>query len=244
MNQEIVENLQVKLDTLKALEHHIDTEAKILDFGAGIGRTVQVLRDLGHNAFGCDIEISENPDAEAMQAKKILRMIETEPYKLPFDDNTFDVIFSDQVFEHVQNYPETIAELKRVIKPEGCMLHTFPSRYVLIEPHVFVPLASVIQSSAWLSLWAKIGIRNEYQTGLPAQEVSQLNYDFLRKHTNYLSKNQIKKHFESYFSEVSFCEDVYLKNINKDKTLYKLSKIIPFAAPVYSTLRGRVLLAK
>ena len=49
----------------------------------------------------------------------ILRVISENPYRIPFDDNTFDIVFSDQVFEHVQDYPTAISEIKRVLKPTG-----------------------------------------------------------------------------------------------------------------------------
>jgi SAM-dependent methyltransferase len=38
-------------------------------------------------------------------------------YRIPFADNTFDIIVSDQVFEHVQNWSEALTEIKRVLKP-------------------------------------------------------------------------------------------------------------------------------
>src|SRR5260370_21735427 len=44
---------------------------------------------------------------------------------LPYDDNTFDWVLSDQVFEHIQGDPQTaIDETFRVLKPGGYMVHT------------------------------------------------------------------------------------------------------------------------
>jgi len=44
---------------------------------------------------------------------------------LPFDDNSFDVVISDQVLEHVQGNPEKIFEESiRVVKPGGLIIHT------------------------------------------------------------------------------------------------------------------------
>jgi SAM-dependent methyltransferase len=45
---------------------------------------------------------------------------------LPFDDGSFDVVFSTEVFEHVFNLQEMLAELHRVLKPGGLMLFTCP----------------------------------------------------------------------------------------------------------------------
>jgi SAM-dependent methyltransferase len=45
--------------------------------------------------------------------------------RLPFDNNTFDVVISDQVLEHIEGLPEVaINEMFRVLKPNGLSLHT------------------------------------------------------------------------------------------------------------------------
>jgi len=45
---------------------------------------------------------------------------------LPFENDSFDSIFSTEVFEHVFNLPEMLDELNRVLKPGGQMLITCP----------------------------------------------------------------------------------------------------------------------
>jgi SAM-dependent methyltransferase len=47
--------------------------------------------------------------------------------KLPFPEGHFDVVLSSNVLEHVQNLPDTLRELTRVLKPGGTMLHVLPS---------------------------------------------------------------------------------------------------------------------
>jgi SAM-dependent methyltransferase len=100
--------------------------------------------------------------------------------KLPFEDSGIDVIINDQVFEHVLNYPQAIEELCRVMRVGGVFLHIFPSRYRVIEPHIYVPLASIFRPRWWLWLWALLGVRNEFQHGLPAREVVEKNAHFLK----------------------------------------------------------------
>ena len=70
---------------------------------------------------------------------------------LPFADNTFDFVFSDQVLEHVQDHNLAFAEIARVMKPGGISLHIFPARLKPTEAHVFVPLGGVMQSRWWLT---------------------------------------------------------------------------------------------
>ena len=49
------------------------------------------------------------------------------PYRLPFEDSSIDVVLSDQVFEHVLNYPQAIAELRRITRPGGSFCTHFPA---------------------------------------------------------------------------------------------------------------------
>ena len=63
----------------------------------------------------------------------------------------------------------------------------------------FVPFASVCQSYWWLYLWARAGIRNEFQSGCSARQTAALNERFLREETNYLSQRAIRSVAGRYF---------------------------------------------
>lgn len=52
---------------------------------------------------------------------------------LPFDDNSFDYLFADQVLEHVEGNPhKALAETARVLRPGGIAIHT---TCFMQEPH-------------------------------------------------------------------------------------------------------------
>ena len=44
----------------------------------------------------------------------------------PFDDNSFDCLVCFQVMEHVDNVDLFLAEIKRVLKPDGLLLASAP----------------------------------------------------------------------------------------------------------------------
>lgn len=233
-----------KIRMIKDLGYNIIKESVILDLGCGKGQSVREMRKLGYQAFGCDMNLDRQADRETMREDKILRIINMKPYRLPFESDSVDFVFSHTVLEHVQNYDETLAEIKRVLGKNGVGLHTFPSKYRLVEAHTNVPFASVLKSYMWIYFWAIMGVRNERQVGMPAREVADRNYAFLRDRTNYLTKKQLKRQFRLYFSEVTFCESVFLKCSNRGHVFYSLSRIFAFIPSVYSTLRARVLLTK
>jgi SAM-dependent methyltransferase len=235
--------LQTKLSLLQEFGFTLDSNSRILDFGCGNGQSVQEWRNLGYQAFGCDIELQENASILDLRARGIVGLIDTAPYRIPFEDDTFDLVLSDQVFEHVKNYSEAVAEMKRVLKPCGAGLHIFPARWRAVESHTYVPFSSILQSYGWVYLWAKLGIRNEYQKELSARETARRNHEYLANQTNYLSKKEIKNQFQNHFGSVVFCERQLLKHTrSRSRYLYSLSRGVPFLPLLYSTFLSRAVL--
>ena len=178
-------NIQLHRSVLNELGYDLDSRFTILDFGCGDGKRVCQYRAAGFNAFGVDIKLDTRND--------FLRLIPTDKqYRIPFDDRTFDFVYSEQVLEHVQDYPAALSEVARVLKPDGFSLHIFPSKYRLLEPHVFVPLGGIIREYPWLLFWAWLGIRNSFQKGLKYKDAADLNYDYLKTATCYLSAKKIR----------------------------------------------------
>lgn len=241
---ELPYSISLKLKIIKEFGFDLTLYSKVLDFGCGGGKSVSDLNANGYQSFGCDIKFKSEPevDLESLVKNGIIRTIELNPYKLPFEDNTFDFIFSDDVFEHVRNYPETISELSRVLKPDGICLHTFASRYRPIETHLYIPLASVIQSYWWLYLWAFLGVGSKKQSEQALRAKTKIYFDYLKDNTNYLSKRRLKNFFRTYFSDVIFCEKEFLKFSQRGNDIFQLSKVMPCIPSLYSTFRMRVVL--
>lgn len=212
---------------------------KVLDLGCGSGAVVRAFREAGYDAWGCDF----TPKGELAEAG-LIRQISRQPYRLPFGDGEMKLIISTQVFEHVRNTQETIAEIHRVLKPQGVSLHLFPSRYRLVEGHIKVPMAGVWQSWWWLKLWAALGVRNRRQKLLSARETAQRNYEFLHAKTNYLDKRSLLREFSRFFPETRFVEDSFLRHSAKGRKAYYISRAIPFFPYLYGTLKARVVYSR
>lgn len=217
---------------------------KVMDFGCGEGGLVRAALSQGLDAYGCDLyEVKyssslEHISAELRETNRVRRILH--PYRLPFEDSSMDAVISDQVFEHVLDYPQAIAELHRVVRPGGVFLHCFPSRYRWLEGHIFVPMASMFRPRWWLWLWAALGIRNEFQTGMSTAEVVAANAHFLEHGTLYLGPTQIKREFGGYFSSVEFVERFFLRYSRRSWAL----RYIPGGAAGYGLLKARFLYGK
>ena len=220
----------------------ITNATKVMDLGCGAGKLVQAARERGYDFHGCGLGLRDahtNADA-TLVAQGILRDIDRDPYRLPFDDCTFDVVISDQVFEHVMDYPTTLREVHRVMKPGGAFLHIFPPRYMPIEPHARVPLATLLRQRWWLQTWAMVGIRNEFQTKMSAREACEANHTYLTSHTNYLTKRQLRQQFGRWYTDVRFVEDAFLKHRPRGGAIARLANMLPFLSSVYSAVGSRV----
>ena len=208
--------------------------AKVLDFGCGKGAMVEEYAQHGFAGYGCDPRLSDETDT--------LRQMKAPDYRIPFPDNTFAFVFSDQVMEHVQDHAAASAEIYRVLQPGGISLHLFPSRWKPLESHVLVPFAGVWQNRAWLSLWAYLGVRTSAHRGQSAREISAKNYEYLNTRTNYLSKEELLHAFGKQFGAVTFAEPELLKHTyGGARKLAALAQRIGLIAPLYAAFYSRAI---
>jgi len=175
-----------KTAILTKLGVQLPKEARILDFGCGAGRTVYSLLDQGYtNTVGYDVK-DRLELRDPVERSRFFTADPTGGGRLPVEDNSFDLIISEQVLEHVKDQVGMLRELHRIMRPGGHALHVFPARYCLIEPHIYVPLGGVLGHRWWYKLWALLGIRNEFQKGLSSDETADRNVFYFVAHLNYV----------------------------------------------------------
>jgi SAM-dependent methyltransferase len=63
---------------------------------------------------------------------------------LPFAAASFDLVFSSHVLEHLPDLPRALAEMRRVLRPAGRMVHVVPTRFwKLLDLALFYPSQAV-----------------------------------------------------------------------------------------------------
>lgn len=92
---------------------------KVLDFGCA-SKPYQHLFINADSYIGLDIEVSGHPD------KNKHADVYYDGKKLPFEDKSFEHVFSSEVFEHVFNLEEILPEISRVTREGGYLLITCP----------------------------------------------------------------------------------------------------------------------
>ncbi|MBL9171619.1 MAG: class I SAM-dependent methyltransferase, partial [Verrucomicrobiales bacterium] len=99
----------------RMIRHHARAEARVLNLGAGpaTNNPVCVIKGEVAKVIGADIDPVVLTNDELDDAAVIHND------RLPFDDESFDLVFSDFVLEHVERPTFFLAEIYRVLKP-GC----------------------------------------------------------------------------------------------------------------------------
>jgi len=94
---------------------------RILEIGGGTGYQAKRLTEDGYVVDSIDM-----PDSNYAGQLEF----PVQPYdgrNIPFPDDSFDVVFSSNVLEHVLDLPYLHAEVKRVLRPSGYCVHLMPT---------------------------------------------------------------------------------------------------------------------
>jgi SAM-dependent methyltransferase len=117
---------------------------RVLDYGAGRGaqiaedespyrRSLKTLKGRVAHVEGCDID-------DAVLANPYLNSAKVfDPGQpLPYDDASFDLVYSNWVFEHIDEPTAAARELLRVVKPGGyiCALTPYKWGYIALASRV------------------------------------------------------------------------------------------------------------
>lgn len=102
------------LDTYPATESPVD----VLDLGCGIGRSYEKVRQRFATFTWTGVDIEDSPEVRRRTGRDY-NFVTFDGVHLPFEDERFDLVLCQQVFEHVR-YPEPLLkEVARVLRPGG-----------------------------------------------------------------------------------------------------------------------------
>ena len=106
---------------------------EVLDAGCGEGYGARLLVRVGKAARCTGIDVDEGAVAGAREAyggEEALAFEAADVTRLPFEDASFDVVTCFETIEHVAAQQEAVAELARVLRPDGVLLISSPNRGV------------------------------------------------------------------------------------------------------------------
>ncbi len=119
---------EAMLYNLKFNESKIPAGSKIMDVGCGLGYHCQNLYKFGVNeALGVDISQETIDLLNTFKTISIFRKIDICKDDISEYNDKFDVIFSSDVYEHVQDPDIMLQNLYRMLKKGGVISVTFPN---------------------------------------------------------------------------------------------------------------------
>lgn len=128
------------LPVLKSVALTIDvSKAKILDVGCGTGLFMSPLVKWGcTELYGVDGPTDYAGRALERGYKEVKFVDDLCSSKLPYEDNTFDLIVCKDVFEHLLDPVFALDEIRRVLRPGGKLLLHVPNHFPLYGRVKFV----------------------------------------------------------------------------------------------------------
>lgn len=122
----------------KRILQSITPTSQVLDIGAGAGIVSSMnFRGVAGRVCGIDLDprVEQNPFLDEGHI--------ADAGSIPYPDETFDLVFADNVMEHLEDPVSVLKEIRRVLKPDGEFLFKTPNRthYMPLiargTPHIF-----------------------------------------------------------------------------------------------------------
>lgn len=104
---------------------------KTLDLGCGQGGYAQALLNRGAEVIGADLDPRERLSG--------IPIVGADAVRLPFREETFDLVVCASLVEHVPDPPALLKEIFRVLRPTGKAYLSFPPFYSFWGGHQFSP---------------------------------------------------------------------------------------------------------
>lgn len=118
----------MEIDVKNAIEMLGHGKGKALDVGTGSARMAAALSQYGYNVISIeyDIEVLKKAEQNLKENKNIdnIILIQGDAHRLPFLDETFDVVASYNAMHHMKDYKKALDEIVRVCRNKGFILIT------------------------------------------------------------------------------------------------------------------------
>lgn len=109
-------------NVLTSIKEENSNPSTILDVGAASGWFLHELKKKFDNADCTGIDVYGKAIDYGKKKYKDIKLLRADAHKLPFKDESFEVIVCCEVLEHVENSEAVIREMKRVLKKNGSII--------------------------------------------------------------------------------------------------------------------------
>lgn len=106
--------IDIAFDAMQLVPRRVES---ILDIGCGTGRVTRQL--LKHSNQVCAVDIAEGMVRFAADSEAAISWLTADAENLPFQDNTFEFVFSTMALQWCVDLPQVFKEVQRVLKPQA-----------------------------------------------------------------------------------------------------------------------------
>jgi len=156
-------------EVVRLLLELTDEKSNCIELGCGSGTYAIELLANGRNCIASDfsekaLKLTKTKGKRLYNLEIPTQLVDI--YDIPYPDNTFDLIFSDGVIEHL-DIPRVAKEMKRVLKPNGWMVVKVPSGsllyklvYYALSPVENRPFEAWLSKKQWHDIFVNAGYKN------------------------------------------------------------------------------------
>jgi ubiquinone/menaquinone biosynthesis C-methylase UbiE len=102
-------------------------DKEVLDIASGEGYGSAILAQVASSVVGIDISEETVSHAQAVHARPNLKYLAGDVRKIPLQDHSVDVVVSFETLEHFYEHDLFMQEVKRVLRPDGCLIISTPN---------------------------------------------------------------------------------------------------------------------
>jgi SAM-dependent methyltransferase len=130
---------------LSVLQHFLGRDdlsgLLVADLGCSAGFITDELAEAGASTLGLDIDV---PGLAAAQSRFGARVsfLCAAGERMPLPDASLDAIVFNHIYEHVVDPDAVVADIRRVLKPDGVAYLGLGNKHQVMEPHYRLPLLS------------------------------------------------------------------------------------------------------
>jgi SAM-dependent methyltransferase len=142
---------QIRRAELEAFEPFMGTPPqRLLELGAGAGWQARMLAEHGYQVRAFDLASGPEARSSVYASAAEFAVESYDGTSLPLESASIDLVYSSHVLEHVDDLPALLAEIARVLKPQGYMLAVLPTpswrlwNLLLHYPGVLIELKQAI----------------------------------------------------------------------------------------------------
>jgi ubiquinone/menaquinone biosynthesis C-methylase UbiE len=159
---------------------------RLLEIGIGTGRISAPLTRHCRRIYGIDLSMPMMHRIRSKPGGESIRLVQGDAEHLPFAADSFDRVLIAHVLHLVTDIYAAIAELARVLHPDGCLLHCWNER-----PETFKPLRAaweaVMNTPLRADRWQHIAPTLEHAGWRPDGDPYRYSYELRQSPQDFIN---------------------------------------------------------